>query len=196
MHASDSGYSEFAQRLGARRRVPAVQADLVPHRRDGQAADRGRDGRAGLPRRADPQPGAADPVDRERRRLGAVPVQGLKGVYTKMPQAFPEDPIEAFKRCVYVAPFWEDRFTEIVNMVGIDRVIFGSDWPHPEGLKDPDHLRRRTHRLLRRGHRQDHGRQPDEAHEGFRAGQEAGLGLIVAPTAVRCSPTAVGYSSS
>ena len=22
-------------------------------------------------------------------------------------------------------------------MIGVDRVVFGSDWPHPEGLKDP-----------------------------------------------------------
>jgi predicted TIM-barrel fold metal-dependent hydrolase len=63
--------------------------------------------------------------------------KGLKGVYKKMPQSFSEDPVEAFKRCVYITPFWEDRFTEIVNMVGTDRVMFGSDWPHPEGLKDP-----------------------------------------------------------
>ncbi len=95
--------------------------------------------------------------------------KGLKGVYKKMPSAFSEDPIEAFKRCVYVTPFWEDRFTEIVKMVGTDRVVFGSDWPHPEGLKDPDLLRRRAHRLRPRGRRQDHGRQPDEADEGFRS---------------------------
>ncbi|EUA01105.1 amidohydrolase family protein [Mycobacterium kansasii 824] len=63
--------------------------------------------------------------------------KGLKGVYKKMPNAFGEDPIEAFKRCIYVSPFWEDRFSEIVKMVGTDRVVFGSDWPHPEGLKDP-----------------------------------------------------------
>jgi predicted TIM-barrel fold metal-dependent hydrolase len=63
--------------------------------------------------------------------------KGLKGVYKKMPNAFSEDPIEAFKRCVYITPFWEDRFSEIVKMVGTDRVLFGSDWPHPEGLKDP-----------------------------------------------------------
>ena len=61
----------------------------------------------------------------------------LKGTYAKMPSGFLEDPIEAFKRCVYISPFWEDRFTEIVPMVGSDRVVFGSDWPHPEGLKDP-----------------------------------------------------------
>jgi predicted TIM-barrel fold metal-dependent hydrolase len=68
----------------------------------------------------------------------------LSDVYAKMPQEFLEDPIEAFKRCVYVAPFWEDDFAQIAEQIGIDRVIFGSDWPHPEGLKEPlslvDHL--------------------------------------------------------
>jgi len=58
-------------------------------------------------------------------------------VYKKMPQEFAEEPIGAFRRCVYVAPFWEDNFAEIADLVGIDRVIFGSDWPHPEGLADP-----------------------------------------------------------
>ena len=61
-------------------------------------------------------------------------------VYSKMPDGFPEDPIEAFKRCVYVAPFWEDDFKKMADLCGIDRVIFGSDWPHPEGLADPINL--------------------------------------------------------
>lgn len=61
----------------------------------------------------------------------------LRDVYAKMPHSFSEDPIAAFKRCVYVAPFWEDNFAEIAGMLGADRVVFGSDWPHPEGLKDP-----------------------------------------------------------
>jgi len=63
--------------------------------------------------------------------------RGLKGVYRKMPHSFLEDPIEAFKRCVYVSPFWEERFSELAKLVGTERVVFGSDWPHPEGLKDP-----------------------------------------------------------
>ena len=63
--------------------------------------------------------------------------KGLKDVYAKMPQSFLEDPVEAFKRCVYISPFWEDDFTDIAKMVGTDRVVFGSDWPHPEGMKDP-----------------------------------------------------------
>lgn len=62
---------------------------------------------------------------------------GLSDVYAKMPHSFDEDPVEAFKRCVYVAPFWEDDFPKIAGLLGADRVIFGSDWPHPEGLKDP-----------------------------------------------------------
>ncbi len=72
-------------------------------------------------------------------------IEILTDVYTKMPQEFAEHPVEAFKRCVYVAPFWEDDFAQIADLIGVDRVIFGSDWPHPEGLKDPlslvDHLR-------------------------------------------------------
>jgi predicted TIM-barrel fold metal-dependent hydrolase len=61
-------------------------------------------------------------------------------VYKKMPDAFPENPIDAFKRCVYVAPFWEDDFKTMADLCGIDRIMFGSDWPHPEGLSDPINL--------------------------------------------------------
>ena len=64
----------------------------------------------------------------------------FKSVYGKMPQGFLEDPIEAFRRCVYVAPFWEDDFTQMAELCGVERVIFGSDWPHPEGLAQPTHL--------------------------------------------------------
>ena len=38
----------------------------------------------------------------------------LSSVYKKMPHEFLEDPIEAFKRCVYISPFWEDNFLDIV----------------------------------------------------------------------------------
>jgi predicted TIM-barrel fold metal-dependent hydrolase len=61
----------------------------------------------------------------------------LSGTYAKMPNEFAEDPIAAFKRCVYISPFWEDNFKELADMVGHNRVVFGSDWPHPEGLADP-----------------------------------------------------------
>ena len=63
--------------------------------------------------------------------------ENVSSVYKKMPQEFGENPIEAFKRCIYISPFWEDNFVDIVKLVGADRVVFGSDWPHPEGLSDP-----------------------------------------------------------
>jgi predicted TIM-barrel fold metal-dependent hydrolase len=54
-----------------------------------------------------------------------------------MPQAFDEDPVEAFKRCVSVNPFHEDDLSGLIDAFGIDNVLFGSDYPHPEGLADP-----------------------------------------------------------
>jgi predicted TIM-barrel fold metal-dependent hydrolase len=34
-------------------------------------------------------------------------------------------------------PFWEDDVSELVGLIGADHVIFGSDWPHIEGLPQP-----------------------------------------------------------
>ena len=54
------------------------------------------------------------------------------------------DPVEQFKRNVYVSPFHEDDLGEIIDVIGADHVLFGSDCPHPEGLAEPcsyvDHL--------------------------------------------------------
>jgi predicted TIM-barrel fold metal-dependent hydrolase len=61
----------------------------------------------------------------------------LRGTARKMPGYFSEDPVATFRRHVWINPFWEDDVNEIVNLVGDDRVIFGSDWPHIEGLPEP-----------------------------------------------------------
>jgi predicted TIM-barrel fold metal-dependent hydrolase len=55
----------------------------------------------------------------------------------KMPGYFSEDPGETFKRHVWINPFWEDDVNEVVALMGADRVIFGSDWPHIEGMPRP-----------------------------------------------------------
>lgn len=47
------------------------------------------------------------------------------------------DPVETFKQHVWINPFWEDQVENVVAMMGADRVIFGSDWPHVEGMKRP-----------------------------------------------------------
>jgi predicted TIM-barrel fold metal-dependent hydrolase len=50
---------------------------------------------------------------------------------------FADDPVEIFKRNIWVAPFWEDDLGEAAHLIGADRVLFGSDWPHPEGIAEP-----------------------------------------------------------
>jgi predicted TIM-barrel fold metal-dependent hydrolase len=61
----------------------------------------------------------------------------LEATYKKMPQEFPEHPIEVFQRNVWINPFWEDSVTGLIDLIGADRVCFGSDYPHPEGLEKP-----------------------------------------------------------
>jgi predicted TIM-barrel fold metal-dependent hydrolase len=38
---------------------------------------------------------------------------------------------------VWINPFWEDDVHEVVDLMSDERVIFGSDWPHAEGLVSP-----------------------------------------------------------
>ncbi|MBN2623846.1 MAG: amidohydrolase [Acidimicrobiales bacterium] len=68
----------------------------------------------------------------------------LEDTYRKMPHAFDEDPIAAFKRNIWVNPFHEDDIAELIEVLGADHILFGSDYPHPEGLAEPcsyvDHL--------------------------------------------------------
>lgn len=61
----------------------------------------------------------------------------LESAYRKMPTSFDEPPLEAFGRCIFVNPFWEDSISALVDRVGADRILFGSDYPHPEGLDKP-----------------------------------------------------------
>ena len=53
------------------------------------------------------------------------------------PGYFASDPVEQFKTHVWVSPFWEDDLLEVVGYLGVDQVLFGSDYPHPEGLAEP-----------------------------------------------------------
>jgi predicted TIM-barrel fold metal-dependent hydrolase len=61
----------------------------------------------------------------------------LRVVAGKMRGWFPEDPVETFRRHIWINPFWEDDVDEVLEHVGADRVLFGSDWPHIEALPEP-----------------------------------------------------------
>jgi predicted TIM-barrel fold metal-dependent hydrolase len=61
----------------------------------------------------------------------------LKQQAMKSPSWFDEDPVELFRQHVWMNPFWEDNVYEVIELMGPDHVIFGSDWPHIEGMPTP-----------------------------------------------------------
>jgi len=64
-------------------------------------------------------------------------VKKLQKVYGQMPTAFASDPVETLREHVWVAPYYEDDLAAVRDAVGIERLLFGSDWPHAEGLAEP-----------------------------------------------------------
>ena len=54
------------------------------------------------------------------------------------PHLFEEDPVEVFKRNIYVHPFHEDDPVGLMRRSSAPTTCcFGSDYPHPEGMTDP-----------------------------------------------------------
>jgi predicted TIM-barrel fold metal-dependent hydrolase len=64
-------------------------------------------------------------------------LKSMADLYKKMPQEFLEDPVMVVKRNIYISPFWEEDLGALAELIGDDHVLFGSDYPHPEGLADP-----------------------------------------------------------
>jgi predicted TIM-barrel fold metal-dependent hydrolase len=61
----------------------------------------------------------------------------LRSTRDRYPRWFRHDPVDTFKQHVWINPFWEDPFDDVVEHMGVDRVLFGSDFPHMEGLEYP-----------------------------------------------------------
>jgi predicted TIM-barrel fold metal-dependent hydrolase len=61
----------------------------------------------------------------------------LRSASVQAPDAFRSDPHEQFLSHVSVSPFFEDDVLALVDLLGPQRVVFGSDYPHAEGLEDP-----------------------------------------------------------
>jgi predicted TIM-barrel fold metal-dependent hydrolase len=64
-------------------------------------------------------------------------LEELAYAYEMAPHEFDEDPIKVFKRNIYIHPFHEEDPIGLVELLGADRVLFGSDYPHPECMSDP-----------------------------------------------------------
>ena len=70
-------------------------------------------------------------------------------------------PSEIFREHFVVAPFPEENVRRVVAEVGIEPIVFGSDFPHGEGLAFPHQYVSRTARWILRGRpAPNHARQP------------------------------------
>jgi predicted TIM-barrel fold metal-dependent hydrolase len=67
-----------------------------------------------------------------------IPLMDVLGrAYAQQPYLFEEDPITVLRRNIWIHPFFEEDPLGLIKAIGPDRVVFGSDFPHPEGLADP-----------------------------------------------------------
>lgn len=64
-------------------------------------------------------------------------LRNLQAGFGKMPFGFTRHPVEAFRENIWVSPFFEDDMAALKDVIGIDRLLFGSDFPHAEGLPEP-----------------------------------------------------------
>jgi predicted TIM-barrel fold metal-dependent hydrolase len=46
-------------------------------------------------------------------------------------------PSKVLMEHLHVSPFYEEDIVGLVNDIGAERVMFGSDYPHPEGVAEP-----------------------------------------------------------
>ena len=64
-------------------------------------------------------------------------IKRLKKTANQQPRWFPNDPVDALRQHVWVAPYYEEDLTALAEKIGVERILFGSDWPHGEGLESP-----------------------------------------------------------
>jgi predicted TIM-barrel fold metal-dependent hydrolase len=64
-------------------------------------------------------------------------VKGLKKLANRAPSLFPEDPLDTIRRHIWVTPYYEEDIRRLADTIGVGQVLFGSDWPHGEGLAEP-----------------------------------------------------------
>ena len=57
--------------------------------------------------------------------------------HAQSPRAYTQDPVESFRRHVWVSPFQEEDLRGMAALVGVDRMLMGSDFPHAEGIAEP-----------------------------------------------------------
>jgi predicted TIM-barrel fold metal-dependent hydrolase len=64
-------------------------------------------------------------------------IQQFQRAYERSPQLFDEDPMDALRRNVFIHAFRDTNPIELIELLGVENTMWGSDFPHPEGLRDP-----------------------------------------------------------
>jgi predicted TIM-barrel fold metal-dependent hydrolase len=64
-------------------------------------------------------------------------VKRLRKLSNQTPSEFREDPLDTVRRHVWVTPYLEDDLRALADLIGVERILFGSDWPHGEGVAQP-----------------------------------------------------------
>jgi predicted TIM-barrel fold metal-dependent hydrolase len=61
----------------------------------------------------------------------------LQVSHVQHPGMYAENPVDQFHRNCWVSPFVEDNIAELARHIPTERILFGSDWPHAEGVGHP-----------------------------------------------------------
>jgi predicted TIM-barrel fold metal-dependent hydrolase len=138
LHASDSGYQDYLNTWeGASGEYVAFRPKTFAYVADGGRTIQDALASAVCHGMLDRFPGVRlISVENGGSWVGLL-LKNMEITYRKMPNEFKEHPVETFKRNVWINPFWEDSLHGLIELMGADRVCFGSDYPHPEGLAEP-----------------------------------------------------------
>ena len=143
MHSGDAGYQRYVNEW------EGIPTEMLPFKAHGLAGVPGdgvgqerrarRDGVDHRPRSRHPVPEAEVHAGGVHGRVGSARSSTrMQAAYERSPVLFDEDPFEVFKRNIYVHIFHEPDPQGLLDLgLPADRLMFGSDFPHPEGIGDP-----------------------------------------------------------
>ena len=72
-------------------------------------------------------------------------IKRLRKQANQTPWLFEENPLETIRRQVWIMPYYEEDMRKLADTIGVEHVLFGSDWPHGEGLANPEDFLKELH---------------------------------------------------
>ena len=140
-HGGDGGYGAHVRRLGAAVELPRLLRHAAVAGRHRQPGDHRDDGRAAVPPPARAPPSHPRGLHRERIGVGEVDAREGRSRRHPDPRLVPATSraTRSTARCGCRRSGRTTRWTS-AETIGVERTLFGSDWPHTEGLARADRL--------------------------------------------------------